>query len=59
MAKMIGWSAIEATISGVIAPLAESPKTTSAPLRASASVRASVSTAWADFHWFIPSSRPL
>ena len=45
-------------ISGVKAPLTERPKTASAPRSASASVRASVSTAWADFHWFMPRSRP-
>jgi hypothetical protein len=59
MAKMIGFGAIERIISGVSAPLADSPKKTSAPAIASASVRASVSTAWADFHWFMPSVRPL
>ena len=30
----------------------------SAPRIASSSVRASVSAAWADFHWFMPRSRP-
>ena len=59
MAKMIGFGAIERTISGVSAPLAESPRKTSAPSSASASVRAGVSTACADFHWFMPSVRPL
>ena len=58
MAKMIGFGAIDSTISGVSAPLADRPKNTSAPSSASASVRASVSTAWADFHWFMPSVRP-
>ena len=58
MAKMIGLSAIDLTISFVIAPLTESPKKTSAPASACASVRADVFAACADFHWFIPSLRP-
>ena len=58
MAKMMGFAAIDLIISGVKAPLAESPNRTSAPLTASASVRAVVSTAWPDFHWFMPSLRP-
>ena len=58
MAKMIGFAAIDFTMSGVTAPLAERPKNTSAPSIASASVRALVLIAWADFHWFIPSLRP-
>ena len=58
MAKMIGLSAMEATISGVSAPLTLRPKNASAPTIAWASVRASVFTAWADFHWFMPSVRP-
>ena len=58
IAKMIGLGAIRRTISCVIAPLAESPKKTSAPSSASASVRAFVTVAWADFHWFMPFSRP-
>ena len=58
MAKMIGLSAMLFTISAVIAPLAERPKNTSAPSIASASVRALVSAAWPDFHWFMPFSRP-
>ena len=41
-----------------MAPLAESPKNTSAPFTASASVRALVFAAWPDFHWFMPFSRP-
>ena len=45
MAKMIGLSAIDLTISGVNAPLTDRPKTTSAPSNASASVRAEVLTA--------------
>ena len=36
------------------APLADRPKNTSAPSIASASVRALVVTACADFHWFMP-----
>ncbi len=58
MAKMIGFGAIEATISRVTAPLTERPTKTSAPSIASSRVRRSVRAAWADFHWFIPSSRP-
>ena len=58
MAKMIGFAAIDLTIAWLIAPLAERPKTTSAPLIASSSVRALVGTACADFHWFMPSVRP-
>ncbi len=50
MAKMIGLGAMVATISLVSAPFTERPKNTSAPTMASAKVRASVSTAWADFH---------
>ena len=58
MAKMIGLVGHRATISAVSAPLTDRPKKTSAPFIASARVRASVSTAWADFHWFMPSVRP-
>ena len=58
IAKMIGLAAIERTICGVSAPFADRPKKMSAPSSASASVRASVLMAWADFHWFMPSSRP-
>jgi hypothetical protein len=50
MAKMIGLSAIDFTIAWVTAPFAESPKNTSAPVKASAKVRAFVFTAKADFH---------
>ncbi len=57
MAKMIGLGAMVATISLVRAPLTDRPRNTSAPTMASARVRRSVSTAWADFHWF-RSSRP-
>ena len=42
MAKMIGFGAIDLTMSLVTAPLAERPKNTSAPFSASASVRAVV-----------------
>ena len=45
MAKMIGFAAIDLIMSGVNAPLTDRPKTTSAPSKASASVRALVSTA--------------
>ena len=58
MAKMIGFGAIERIMASVKAPLAERPKTMSAPSMASASVRRSVLTACADFHWFMPSVRP-
>ena len=58
IAKMIGFAAMTLTISGVTAPLAERPKKTSAPASASARLRALVSTACADFHWFMPCWRP-
>ncbi len=58
MAKMIGLSAMSLTMSPLTAPLTERPKKMSAPFMASASVRASVFAACADFHWFMPSSRP-
>ena len=58
IAKMIGLGAIVLTISAVSAPLADRPKKMSAPTIASASVRSGVSTACADFHWFMPSGRP-
>ena len=57
-AKMIGFLAMDLTMSGLTASLTESPKNTSAPFIASSSVRALVWTAWADFHWFMPFSRP-
>ena len=47
-----------AIISLVKAPAADRPSSTSAPATASARVRLSVSTAWALFHWFMPSVRP-
>ncbi len=58
MAKMIGLSAMVFTRSAVRAPLADRPMNTSAPFSASARVRCGVSTAWADFHWFMSSVRP-
>ena len=58
IAKMIGFLAIFLTISGVTAPATDRPKKTSAPFIASSRVRALVSTACADFHWFMPCSRP-
>ena len=58
MAKIMGLAAIDLTMSLVTAPLTESPKNTSAPASASASVRAEVFVACADFHWFMPSVRP-
>ena len=42
---IIGFSAIVLTISGVKAPFTDSPRKTSAPLTASAKVRAAVSAA--------------
>jgi len=42
MAKITGLAAIDLIIAGVNAPLTESPKATSAPSKASASVRADV-----------------
>jgi hypothetical protein len=38
--------------------LGDRPSRTSAPTTASARVRSGVSTAWALFHWFMPSVRP-
>ncbi len=58
MAKISGLAAIDLTMSAVIAPLTDRPTTTSAPTMASARVRSGVSTAWADFHWFMSSVRP-
>ncbi len=58
IAKMIGLAAIDLTMSLVTAPLTERPKNASAPASASASVRAEVFAACADFHWFMPSVRP-
>ena len=58
IAKITGLSAIEATMSCVTAPLADTPRNTSAPFIASSSVRASVTAACSDFHWFMPSVRP-
>ena len=58
IAKMIGFAAIDFTMSMVNAPFCDRPKTTSAPSNACASVRALVTTACADFHWFMPSVRP-
>ncbi len=58
IAKMIGLAAIDAIISGLTAPFWLRPRNRSAPTIASARVRASVTAAWADFHWFMPSVRP-
>ena len=58
MAKMMGLAAIDFTISLLTVPAADRPKKASAPFSASASDRALVSTANADFHWFMPSLRP-
>ena len=57
-ANMIGFFAIDLTISFVKAPFADKPKKTSALFIASFKVRCLVSIAWADFHWF-KFSRPL
>ena len=59
MAKITGLGAISLTSSWVIAPFTEVAISTSAPVRASCRVRFGVSMAWADFHWFIASARPL
>ena len=58
MANIRGLSAIERAMSWVTASFTESPMKTSAPSTASARVRANVLVAWADFHWFMPFSRP-
>jgi hypothetical protein len=58
MAKMMGFLAMDFTIALVTAPFTDSPKNTSAPSSACASVRAEVFAACADFHWFMPSVRP-
>ena len=59
MAKMIGFGAIDWTMSARQRALGrEAEEDVGARPCASASVRASVSTACADFHWFMPSVRP-
>jgi hypothetical protein len=58
MAKIIGLSAMEATMSLVTAPFTETPKEHIRAFHRVFQVRALVSTAWADFHWFMPSVRP-
>lgn len=58
IANTIGFGAIFLSSSAGSAFAADSPMNTSAPSSASASVRLSVATAWADFHWFMPASRP-
>jgi len=45
-------------ISSLKAPFCDRPMSTSAPWTASSRVRLSVATAWALFHWFMPSVRP-
>ena len=57
-AKMIGRSAIPATIAPVIAPPAESPTKTSAPTSASVTVRICVSRAKRALYGSIAASRP-
>ncbi len=56
--ELMGAFAMVFTISGVTASFTERPRNTSQPLRASSSERSLVCTAWADFHWFMPSVRP-
>ena len=56
LAAVVG--AMLATIACVTAPLALTPRKTSAPFMASSSVRRAVLAACADFHWFMPSVRP-
>ncbi len=58
MAKMMGLGPMLLTISWVKAPFFDRPRITSLPLTASSRVRALVSVACADFHWFMPSVRP-
>ena len=58
MANTIGLSAMLRSMSAVSAPRTDRPKKASAPAIASVSVRASVATAWALFHWFMPEVRP-
>ena len=58
MAKMMGCGAMLFTMSALSEPFAERPKKMSAPSIASARVRFEVGVAWADFHWFMPASRP-
>ena len=59
MAKMIGFCAMRLDHLGVSAPLAERPKKISAPSMRVRERARGVSTACADFHWFMPSVRPL
>ena len=58
MAKTMGFLAMDLIIDWSTAPFTERPKKTSAPFMAWAKVRALVLIAWADFHWFMRSSRP-
>ena len=57
-AKMIGRGPMDFTMSLVTMPLTERPMNTSAPSKASASVRFFVFTAKADLNWSMPSVRP-
>ncbi len=56
--KIIGFFAMVLTMSLVTAPLADRPMNTSAPSKASASVRFLVLTAKADLNWSMPWVRP-
>jgi hypothetical protein len=59
MAKMIGFFAIDLTMSAVKAPFADRPKNDVGALhRLGQRARLGV-TGMADFHWFMPSVRPL
>jgi hypothetical protein len=54
---MIGFGAISDHVLGQRA-LGRQAEEDVGAFSASSSVRASVFTAWADFHWFMPSVRP-
>jgi hypothetical protein len=58
MAKITGSGAMLSDHLGRDRALDRDAEKTSAPFIASSSVRISVLTAWADFHWFMPSVRP-
>ena len=59
IAKINGLGPMVMTMSCVNTPGADKPMNKSAPTIASAKVRSSVSLAYASFHWFMPSPRPL
>ena len=60
MAKMIGFGAIDLTMSWVTAPLTDSPKNDVGALdqRLGQRARRGLRPRSADFHWFMPSVRP-